>query len=94
MTTPTTHTAAQHTPGPWKAKERHANYSGWVVLHETGNGLRRVDDKEGVFSEANARLIAAAPQMLAALRRYVDCDGYDDAIKQQAIEAIRAAEGR
>ena len=56
-----------HTPGPWIAKERHANYRDWVVLAETACGQRRVDGKDGTFSEADARLIAAAPDLLFAL---------------------------
>lgn len=60
-----------HTPGPWKAGP---------VFQETGKAIfftdenkpgkwqRRLDDKSGVFSEANARLIAAAPELLDALR--------------------------
>jgi len=52
----------QHTPGPW-------------TLHETVRGIRIEDSKTTVCSvfprgdkEANARLIAAAPDLLAALR--------------------------
>jgi hypothetical protein len=61
-----------HTPGPWTAKELHANYSGFVVLAENRprkGYMARVDDKSGVFSEADARLIAAAPELLAACKR-------------------------
>ena len=60
------------TPGPWQAKERHANYKGFVVLHDTGSGLRRVDS-DGIYeNSANARLIAAAPDLYEALQTMLD----------------------
>ena len=59
-----------HTPGPWSARQayEHGEPVEWVV--EAGRevicGLKYGDpDKE----EADARLIAAAPEMLAALKR-------------------------
>jgi len=50
---------SKHTPGPWKAiiSENVAN----VVCAENGIGVARVIDDD------DARLIAAAPQMLEAL---------------------------
>lgn len=57
-----------HTPGPWKAKQ--LQNGDWVVLREDrskpGLRTRRVDDR-GAFAESDARLIAAAPDLLAAL---------------------------
>ena len=66
--------AAKHTPGPWKAD---LCLEGWGI-HEVqradGAGIARLaemqtafapDDKEGI---ANALLIAAAPDLLEALR--------------------------
>jgi hypothetical protein len=44
---------------------------GWVVLYKHAHGTRRIDD-DGEHTEANARLIAAAPDMLAALRILVE----------------------
>ncbi len=58
----------EHTPGPWRVENReHAlgelaimSSNGWVACAATMNeGL--------VNAEANARLIAAAPEMLEAL---------------------------
>lgn len=64
----------KHTPGPWKVIEgndrngkytRVAGTDGWGVLADCGMGLRAAFDEQ----EANARLIAAAPDMLALLQR-------------------------
>ena len=61
--------AASHTPGPWVAKELHGNYSGFAILREMPCGLRRVDgEKDGRFNAWDGRLIAAAPELLAALK--------------------------
>ena len=63
------------TEGPWTAK-RMATYDqpGWVVLwsDRTKGGLhmRRLDSK-GSFTEADARLIAAAPELLEALQLFM-----------------------
>ncbi len=64
-------TNQEHTPGPWKVGRSSANRHRWHIVGanlesvcETSSWLK--DDPEGE-SEANARLIAAAPQLLAAL---------------------------
>jgi hypothetical protein len=66
---------AQHTPGPWQAGLL-ATYTGvgWFILHQPGKHVLRLDRKPdgklcgGEFTEADARLIAAAPELLAELR--------------------------
>ena len=71
----------QHTPGPWTIREEHFRgrtwrgvygFQGAQVIDTDGFTLIRNGEQEehyGVrISEANARLIAAAPAMLAALR--------------------------
>lgn len=93
-----------HTPGPWTAEQTDdagrwfitAGYEN-IVSAQYGNPL----------SEANARLIAAAPDLLAALRDLFDqCamvrkhwgDGSNQAEADNAIRAgqaaIAKAEGR
>lgn len=65
--------AAQHTPAPWRAKQLGTyNQPGWVILWPDKGGahMRRLD-YQGNFAEADARLIAAAPDLLAALRAVV-----------------------
>lgn len=74
-----------HTPGPWEIRRRGAAFSS----HE----IRPAKPFPGVIplawvaklndGEANARLIAAAPDLLAALRHVSSCsrcahDGWED----------------
>lgn len=60
-----------HTPGPWIAGPVFAKQEGRAIFFtdETlpGKWQKRLDDKSGVFSDANARLIAAAPDLLQCL---------------------------
>ena len=52
-----------HTPGPWlPVKLEIPGHVFWVAVHEDG----RLTEK-GEEGEANARLIASAPELLAAL---------------------------
>ena len=59
-----------HTPGPWSVSKGSAYYvccdGSWIA---SAMGIR------GPEGEANARLIAAAPELLAALEAFVD--GFD-----------------
>lgn len=87
----------KHTPGPWYVQDN---------TDQDGDGHQlRVDSDEGVVaqcgrkpfvdeqSRANAALIAAAPEMFAALKRLVD--GGCPAFVTKAVErAIAKAEGR
>ena len=59
------------TPGPWEARCRHVDYAGGVwpeneFLQWEVAGPR-VPDGRGEFYQADARLIAAAPEMADAL---------------------------
>lgn len=51
-----------HTPGPWKAVPCHDNT--WNVMHDVGLFYWTLHE-----SEANARLIAAAPDLLEACNK-------------------------
>lgn len=61
--------SAAHTPGPWAAREwsRHARTT--VVVDDPTAGVTGVRVIAECETEADARLIAAAPAMLKALRR-------------------------
>lgn len=65
---------SKQTPGPWIAK-RLASYNdpGWVISwpDKCGQHMRRLDYR-GNFSEADAHLIAAAPDLLEALESMRD----------------------
>lgn len=86
-----------HTPGPWVIDPC------WDILGNTddGNGMVcqiTTDAVPRAEAEANARLIAAAPDMLAALRFLADqaerTPGPPIAGVYEAHAAIAKAEGR
>ena len=58
--------SAQHTPGPWIAGDDEGSDYYLVGPHD-GDGIV-YQPVVKLHSEANARLIAAAPEMLAALQ--------------------------
>lgn len=70
-----------HTPGPWHIKEPHINV---LAIHDAAGGyvaeLTTEGDEPPPLMHANARLIAAVPDMLAALiaaneKLHIICDG-------------------
>jgi hypothetical protein len=79
-----------HTPGPWKLFEEHLGihfgpHQGGIHLHkDTPNSL------------ANARLIAAAPDLLFALEIILDCERnkLDSASWYLGKEAVAKARGQ
>lgn len=107
---------SNHTPGPWvaermlvpsKAKDRR---SGFVVneVNDTREYGTRICDlrvPRGSMAfmecEANARLIAAAPEMLAALERLLGCPAMnmddmeveDDQAFEQAYNLLSRVKG-
>lgn len=73
---------AKHTPGPWEAsiqRSKDGRDLGWIVEHVNGRigwaslayaHANKEADEADPAREANARLIAAAPELLEAL---MDC---------------------
>jgi hypothetical protein len=61
-----------HTPGPWKA-ERHGACGAFIIdgEHWQDVGIASVNRYDRHDVEANARLIAAAPELLAECERLV-----------------------
>jgi len=101
-----------HTPGPWFRDGKtvyaleHAGYKKGHEMHRNRFSLRVTSDYEQE-SEANTRLIAAAPELLDALREFMDIWGSVDAegdskraqrrraeMWTKANAAIAKAEGR
>jgi hypothetical protein len=61
-----------HTPGPWEVKETpESSFQNWIVLAGRFR-IVNVDGRRDSEAEANAYLIAAAPNLLAALRELAD----------------------
>ena len=58
----------KHTPGPWSAEECRSGFA--VYAYKSGEAVVQTEDDEGrygtIANEANARLIAAAPELLDA----------------------------
>jgi hypothetical protein len=93
----------KHTPGPWETKEEDSHC--WKVYSEEWGGLATLHAAYGVKAqqerlEPDARLIAAAPEMLAACQAalaYFDaCVGEcgaetDDEIESPEAKQLRAA---
>jgi hypothetical protein len=69
---------SSHTPGPWRVKSKASqNIFGGAVSVKVLAGrldIADVDMLENSDGEANAALIAAAPELLEALRLMVACD--------------------
>src|SRR6185436_6429584 len=91
----------KHTPGPWIAKEQYrdsvtndvSHFVMWQDRSKPGVMLRRLDDKKGAFSAADAKLIATAPDLLNALRIMVDAtsvETIDPLVMFVSIEKARA----
>lgn len=77
---------AQHTPGPWA-------FIGSTLVQDSGNRLHlgKFTEAPGLrqAAEANARLIAAAPELLEALQAIIGHDAH--LLNPWRVEAARAA---
>jgi hypothetical protein len=57
----------KHTPGPWHVESR-KSFGNFYEIRSGGKGIACIADENG-REEANAALIAAAPDMLEALEK-------------------------
>lgn len=71
----------KHTPGPWTVGDTPA-----IVYDDNACEVAIATFNQESF-EANARLIAAAPELLAALEAWVDCE----IASQECFKLSRAA---
>ena len=75
---------SKHTPGPWVAQpDPHSNPGEWVIGIANGPV-----DYVAVCSERDARLIAAAPELLEALTKMVERISYYAELKEEGIPNI------
>lgn len=94
--------SARHTPGPWACSVRHID-GGWneYDIHQRGGSepIARFEAHKDTEAEANASLMAAAPELLAALLAIIDSldqpvqrSGFSDPMGKdaQALAIIRA----
>ena len=95
-----------HTPGPWlivqdddfaglsirSGNERDASHISYLQICADINGLRKKSEKYAdTEAQANARLIAAAPDMYEALKMWSRWDYMTELELSMALEATAAA---
>ena len=85
----------QHTAGPWDFQNRgnlHGESGKVVIVDANQTSLAKLKDLSGV-SYANARLIAAAPELLEALKEALaDAETMNEPYRNEAIyERMHAA---
>lgn len=81
-----------HTPGPWQVMADSDSF--FEIGRNNGGRFALVSGKDTLEGEANARLIAAAPELLAALiglANSTDTDSFDQVIFQSTVLAARGA---
>jgi hypothetical protein len=93
-----------HTPGPWVAsvqRSREGSDLGWIVQHKNGricwpslaySEPNAEADASDPAREANARLIAAAPDMYEALKEALQLFDLVTALDDQGSNALGQAE--
>jgi hypothetical protein len=65
--------SAPSTPGPWSiGPHQRIISSGWSIRIKDGSAIAYVLGEKNPELQANARLIAAAPELLDALRKAID----------------------
>jgi hypothetical protein len=98
---------AKHTPGPWKLIELSHKFIIPAIevefprSHSTDSAQSRKLQSERAFELANARLIAASPELLLNLKRIVnlyakhsELDAYECEIIAKCSRSIAKAEGK
>jgi hypothetical protein len=84
---------SEHTPGPWILSDEteHDRLRSKLIYGRPEGMLAivRVEHQGGYYGDANARLIAAAPDMLAALK--VAREGLSAALVRTGLDDVIAA---
>ena len=90
---------SKHTPGPWRAEKDRRK---WCVMSQYGR-VCTISQWTSLVDQRDARLIAAAPDLLAALKCFLQDERFDvavggnpiavDAMLKQARDAVSKAEG-
>lgn len=85
---------SKHTPGPWKVAGP-IGAAIWITDESSNNQIAAVYGKsQTAGADANARLIAAAPELLEALKEVVVISDREHTAWIKARAAIAKAEGR
>jgi hypothetical protein len=65
----------KHTPGPW-FRDQHGHIYGWEPTEYGKRSVTLIDNRHSEATSADKNLIAAAPELLEALKKLcADCDG-------------------
>lgn len=89
---------SKHTPAPWRTLGNWAVVTKTKTIADLYKSNADCDELDEI--EANARLIAAAPDLLEALKDLVDAiptetwEVLPQYIQEQAINAVNQAEGK
>ena len=89
----------KHTPGPWRVERQNGSSttSEWIIAGAKPGYLAEVGDCGSGCAKANARLIAAAPELLEALEmamRRGRIDDSEEAMNQVAAAIAKAKESQ
>jgi len=76
----------RHTPGPWTAKQHPYGAKPWLIEAEGAHYVAA-----SITQDADAALIAAAPDMISALHRCIAALAANDAPNCEAAKEARAA---
>jgi len=94
----------KHTPGPWFVNDNPLKMSEYCIFAESrgtafGASVAIANQREGrnplsqEEARANARLIAAAPDLLKELKALLSCDPNDFEVRARARMVIEKVEG-
>lgn len=86
-----------YTPGPWELVKNYGGAVGYYVVGPTGRNVALLSGWKTKEFEANARLVAAAPRLLGALKGALIPRRTLEEVKAweaEARAAIAEAEGR
>lgn len=96
--------AEVYTPGPWKVDSRAGTVYEFDIVGPNGEDIGYANSSDGADepalypAAANARLMAAAPELLAALKEMVDAASFELPTEWKcfdiAADAIAKAEGQ
>lgn len=90
----------KHTKGPWLAASHPSSLLGWPVVGHRARAICSVHMRKGETEEgcqinaeagANAKLIAAAPELLEALEAYLAVEADREGIRLPCYEKAAAA---
>ena len=79
-----------HTPGPWRVEP--CTNGGMILIRADGKHGAHPQTHLQIVPEADARLIAAAPDLLEACKALIrSIDGVESSITTSGIQQIRTA---